>query len=1792
MANLSKDIQCADLDSRPPMLDRTDFASWQQRIHLYCQGKNRVNFLKSIDERPFQMGMFRETLAAGEEGAFYLGRERPRVYSNLSPEEKDRYNADIRATNILLQGLPKDIYTFINHYTDAKDIWDNVKVLLEGLELTKKDHESQLYNDFEHFHQHKRETIHDYYVRFIKLINDTRNIKMNMSRMQLNSKFVNNMLPEWGRFVTVVKLNRWLRDSSYDQLYTYLKQHEAHANVNKMMLDQFTQNTVDPLALMSNVSHQVDKIEFWGTMHGVHVRLVMRELRTELGMQIQNAKYFKDKILLMQAQKNRVALDEEQLLFIAGRQDNVVDEDADEQPVQDLALNVDNVFQANYCDAFDSDVDEAHTAQTMFMANLSSVDVVYDEPGPSYDSDILSEVHDHDHYHDAVCEHHEVHEMHDDVQPNYVLDSHTDYTSDNNMIPYDQYVKDNANKVVDNSLSAELATYKEQVELYERWAKFELTEREQKIDEQLRIVITDRNIKEGNLKKELYSVKMQLSSTINHNKSMVEEVTSLKKDFKQKENKYIEEFLDMKALKEKVHNSEETLEIAKLTRKKMNDKMKDPECVKKKVKIAQHDYLKENYLATFIPQKQLTPEHIFWSKDLLKMKKEALKEQTIASRPIKALTMYPPNTHATLVPRERGFEQTKECCLTEVIPFFKTLKDHFEGIQKALTKEIKEMKEIFEELEAEVDQNIVHRKHDEIKRKNHSHLSRFSDMHEALCAAQKRITELESENSKLQNKIQNNDHDVMALDSQNKELHAKVNSLHDLNKRWRAENERVNRHYMELYDSIKIACAKTNEKTNSLLTEVANLKVQIQENYKSNCVIMPVVKSKVLAPGVKGVTAASGSKPRSNTKKERTLPAQSCSKHMTGDRSRLRNFVKKFIETVRFGNDHFGAIMGYGDYVIGDSAISRKLLLLLVTPKIDPLFTCHNKTPYELLHARKPDLTIFRVFGALCYPTNDNEDLGKLQPTTDIGIFVGYAQSRKGLVPDPVPAAPYVPPSNKDLEILFQPMFDEYLKLPCVKRPVSPALTVSVPVNSTGTPSSTTIDQDAPSPSHSPSSSAFQSSSLLQGVTAESTIMEDNLFAYVENDPFVNMFALEPRSKASSLGNNFKSAIIEDCWFQTMQDEIYEFYRLQVWELVPRLDCVMIIALKWIYKIKLDEYGDVLKNKARLVAKGYRQEEGIDFEESFAPVAHIKAIRILIANAASKNMIIYQMDVKTAFLNGELKEEVYVSQPEGFVDPDHPTHVYRLKKAFYELKQAPRAWYDILSWFLLNNKFSKGAVDPTLFTQKAGKHILLVQIYVDDIIFASTDPKAYKMADENVPTLAPTRSDDQILPFATWVPIGKSNFILDLHKRQKNPIFQISVDILQNTNFFRAFTASALVPAIYIQQFWNTLTYEATTGAYSFQLDETRFILDVNLLRDALEIMPIDQAHQFVSPPSGRICNIYQRSASLLHLVEEDFRLGNLKFIPKGKIDEVFGMPIPDELISNNIRNAPYYNAYLEMVAKHDQMSFLKRKREKKVAAKKVGKKKTASAKQPKSKPTVEKSSKPAHAPKPKATKERPSKASTGKPPKPKPAKEKSTKTTLPEQVGKGKIVKVHNAKSPFQLVDEPNEEPAHSESEPEPELKHQGEGEEDDMECAIQMSLESFQAQSQAHVGAAHSLLALHTPKKRNIIDQFVLQRQTPVTKLASTGPSAQAQDDTSVNIVHDSPSLADAETETGVASEKTNCRDETEILQIDKKQGKDVDDQEVMDEDQARPNPGESRRALARPDPEPTHDDFMADL
>ncbi|GKD11782.1 putative ribonuclease H-like domain-containing protein, partial [Tanacetum coccineum] len=202
--------------------------------------------------------------------------------------------------------------------------------------------------------------------------------------------------------------------------------------------------------------------------------------------------------------------------------------------------------------------------------------------------------------------------------------------------------------------------------------------------------------------------------------------------------------------------------------------------------------------------------------------------------------------------------------------------------------------------------------------------------------------------------------------------------------------------------------------------------------------------------------------------------------------------------------------------------------------------------------------------------------------------------------------------------------------------------------------------------------------------------------------------------------NKISDALEDESWVDAMQEELLQFKLQKVWILVDLPYGKKAIGTKWVYKNKKDERGVVVRNKARLVAQGYRQEEGIDYDEVFAPVARIEAIRIFLAFASYMGFIVYQMDVKSAFLYDTIDEEVYVSQPPGFVDPKFPKKVYKVVKALYGLHQAPRAWYATLSTFLLKNRCRRGTIDKTLFIKKDKNDIMLVKVYVDDIIFGST----------------------------------------------------------------------------------------------------------------------------------------------------------------------------------------------------------------------------------------------------------------------------------------------------------------------------------------------------------------------------------------------------------------------------------------------------------------------------------------
>ncbi|GJS76412.1 retrovirus-related pol polyprotein from transposon TNT 1-94 [Tanacetum coccineum] len=406
------------------------------------------------------------------------------------------------------------------------------------------------------------------------------------------------------------------------------------------------------------------------------------------------------------------------------------------------------------------------------------------------------------------------------------------------------------------------------------------------------------------------------------------------------------------------------------------------------------------------------------------------------------------------------------------------------------------------------------------------------------------------------------------------------------------------------------------------------------------------------------------------------------------------------------------------------------------------IHTRYNKTPYELLHGRKPNVEYFHVIGSLCHPTNDRDTLGKMKPKADIGIFIGYSEASRGFriynrrtkkimetihvkfdelttmasehdcsepafqwFIDDSSAESMNTPSKEDLDHLFGPILASNIFNFIEDHEAPPIVysydeqTAPISLNEAAEffqEDSAELDgntlltsYDAPNLSEAKSSTALDPSNMHEFHQVQPSThiwTKAHSLEQVISDPSkpvmtrqrlqtnseVCMYALtvsiiEPK--------NIKEAMSDHSWIESMQDELHQFKRLAIWELVPRPDGKNIIALKWLWKNKSDAENIIIQNKSRLVAKGYKQEEGIDFEESFA-----------------------LMDVKTAFLNGPLKEEVYVNQPEGFVDQDFPYHVYRLKKALY------------------------GIVDLTLFIRHHGGDILLVQVYVDDIIFGSTNP--------------------------------------------------------------------------------------------------------------------------------------------------------------------------------------------------------------------------------------------------------------------------------------------------------------------------------------------------------------------------------------------------------------------------------------------------------------------------------------
>ena len=352
-----------------------------------------------------------------------------------------------------------------------------------------------------------------------------------------------------------------------------------------------------------------------------------------------------------------------------------------------------------------------------------------------------------------------------------------------------------------------------------------------------------------------------------------------------------------------------------------------------------------------------------------------------------------------------------------------------------------------------------------------------------------------------------------------------------------------------------------------------------------------------------------------------------------------------------------------------------------------------DKTPYELWKNKKPNISYFKVFGSKCFILNTKDNLGKFDAKSNVGIFLGYSSSSK--------AYRVFNKKTMVVEESVHVVFDESNE--SLERRESVNDDVGLDFSMGRLQIDDKVHQKEEEIDSKKEESPFAHPPPPQLEQGESSQELPKEWKFVTNHPQDQIIGnpsigVRTRSSLRNICNNLafiyqikpkklNDAIIDENWVISTQEELNQFERNEVWELVPRPNDQSVIDTKWVYRNKMDENGIIIRNKARLVAQGYNQQEGIDYEETFAPVARLEAIRMLLSFACHKNFILYQMNVKSAFLNGFINEEVYVEQPPRFGSFNFPNHVFKLKKALYGLKQAPRAWYERLSKFIISSGF-------------------------------------------------------------------------------------------------------------------------------------------------------------------------------------------------------------------------------------------------------------------------------------------------------------------------------------------------------------------------------------------------------------------------------------------------------------------------------------------------------------------------
>ncbi|GJR66189.1 hypothetical protein Tco_0012254 [Tanacetum coccineum] len=504
MTTLANKAILSGADNRPPMLEKDMYDSWKSRMELYMLNRqNGRMILESVESGPLIWPSIVEN-----------GVTRPKKYSELSATEALQADCDIKATNIILQGLPPEVYALVSNHKVAKELWEIIQLLMQGTSLTKQERECKLYDEFDKFAYKKGESLREFYLRFSLLLNDMNIYNMKLEQFQVNTKFLNTLPPEWSKFVTDVKLVRDLHTTNIDQLHAYLGQHEFHANekgddpidaINHMMsfltavLTSRYPTTNNQLRNSSNPRQQATINNGRVTLQPIQGRQTSVAAGTSRtytpgasGNNSGKQRTFKDKVLLVQAQASGQYLHEEELAFLA-------DLGIPEGQATQNVITHNAAYQADDLDAYDSDYDELNTAKAALMANLSH-----------YCSDALSEV--------------------------AVQNSNSSAQQDNLILSVIEHLKTQVfhctktnleNKSVNDTLTVELERYKEQVKVLKEGQNVDLKSQDNVSDSCAQSV-------------EIDHLKRTLSEHLKEKESLLQTVTLLKNDFKKEESRNLD----------------------------------------------------------------------------------------------------------------------------------------------------------------------------------------------------------------------------------------------------------------------------------------------------------------------------------------------------------------------------------------------------------------------------------------------------------------------------------------------------------------------------------------------------------------------------------------------------------------------------------------------------------------------------------------------------------------------------------------------------------------------------------------------------------------------------------------------------------------------------------------------------------------------------------------------------------------------------------------------------------------------------------------------------------------------------------------------------------------------------------------------------------------------------------------------------------------------------------------------------------------------------------------------------